>query len=83
MSWNNRVLAHKHNDEVFLQIHEVYYSEEGVPDAYTKDGIKVVGDNIEEIRWTLDNMIECLAKPILWAGDRFPEEVEQIKKQEA
>jgi hypothetical protein len=26
MGWNHRILAHEHNGEVYLQIHEVYYN---------------------------------------------------------
>ena len=29
MGWNHRILAHEYKGEVYLQIHEVYYDEEG------------------------------------------------------
>ena len=29
---------------------------------------------LDDIKFTLDKMQECLTKPILWYGDRFPEE---------
>ena len=25
MGWNHRILAHEHNGEIYLQIHEVYF----------------------------------------------------------
>lgn len=28
MGWNHRILAHKDGDEMYLQIHEVYYDKE-------------------------------------------------------
>ncbi len=31
MKWNHRVLAHKDGDEMFFQIHEVYYDKKGKP----------------------------------------------------
>ena len=31
MGWNYRILAHDYKGEVYLQIHEVYYDEEGKP----------------------------------------------------
>ena len=73
-SWNHRVLAHEYKDEVVFQIHEVYYNEEGKPNGSTKDGVIVVGESKKDIAWTLNKMKECLKDPILWAGDRFPEE---------
>ena len=74
MAWNHRVLAHKYKDEVYFEIHEVLYDENGVPNGYTEKGITVGGENIKGIRWTLNKMKECLKKPILWAGDEFPKE---------
>ncbi len=77
--WNHRVLAHEQLGEVYLMIHEVYYTNE-IPDTYTEDGIAVGGDNLKEIKWVLKKMNDCLKKPILWAGDKFPEEYKPIKK---
>ncbi len=76
MSWNHRVLAHKNetSDEVYLQIHEVYYNKKGVPDSYTTLAISIGASSLKEIKWTLNRMKECLKKPILWAGKDFPKE---------
>ena len=41
MSWNHRVLAHKDGDEMYLQIHEVYYDKDGKPNGYTANGVSV------------------------------------------
>ena len=73
MSWNHRVLAHKEGDEIYFQIHEVYYDEGGLPNGYTSNGVSVGGDNLDDINWVLDKMIECTSKPILLAYD-FPNE---------
>lgn len=80
--WNHRVLAHAPSAEAlkifsevdtYFQIHEVYYKD-NIPDAYTLEPITVGGDSLADIEWTLLYMLGCLTKPLLWAGDRFPEE---------
>ena len=73
-TWNHRILAHPDGDEVFLQIHEVYYDENHKPNGYTKNAARVCGSSGRDLAWTLDKMKECLKKPVLWAGERFPEE---------
>jgi len=75
MSWNHRVLAHKSDigEDMYLQIHEVYYDEGGKPNGCTKDGVSVGADNIEDMNWVIGKMKECLDKPILLADD-FPNE---------
>jgi len=74
MGWNHRILAHKFDSGIYLQIHEVYYDKNGKIDSYTINPITVCGDDLESIKWTLDRMAECIDKPILWAGDKFPQE---------
>jgi hypothetical protein len=71
MSWNHRVLAHK---DGYLQIHEVYYKEEGIPYSYTSNAIGASGESLEDIEWTLNKMKECLSKPILCLEPDFPKE---------
>jgi len=74
MSWNHRVLAHKHNEEIHFKIHEVFYNKKRKPNAHTMLPISIRGDNIKDIKWTLKMIKKCLKKPILWHGDKFPEE---------
>jgi hypothetical protein len=79
MSWNHRVMAHKWNKVIYFKIHQVYYDEKQNPKSYGKEGLESeLIDNIKQIRWTLNKMKECLKKPILWAGDKFPEEYIKI-----
>jgi len=63
--WNHRLIRHssKHGD--WLQIHEVYYNEDGTTNGITKEAISIVGEDIKGIKWTLEKMKECLDKPIL------------------
>ena len=71
-TWNHRVLAHDSKDGVYLQIHEVYYDEHGLPTSYTKEPVTVGSEDLNGIRWTLNKMKACLKKPILKAW-KFPE----------
>ena len=73
MSWNYRLLAHKDGEDVFLQIHEVYYDEEGKPHSYTENGVTVSGESLECVKWVLSKMKKCTNKPIL-SVENFPEE---------
>ena len=54
MSWNHRILAHKDGDEVYFQIHEVYYDEDGKPISYTTDGANVGSESLDGIKWVLN-----------------------------
>lgn len=71
MSWNHRILAHKDGDEMYFEIHEVYYDKEGKPDSYTANGVSVGAESLDGIKWVLDKMKECLDKPIL-SAENFP-----------
>lgn len=74
MSWNHRLMAYEDGDEYYFRVHEVYYDKEGKPDGYTQEGVTVGGNSLEELRLVLYRMGLCLDKPILWAGDKFPQE---------
>jgi hypothetical protein len=73
MAWNNRILAHEHEGEVYFQIHEVHYDEQGVPNMYTEKPVSVGGESIESIEWTLGHMKQAIEKPILLING-FPKE---------
>jgi len=74
MGWNHRVLAHKYQEKIYFEIHEVLYDENGIPNGYTAEPVTIGSEDIKGMRWTLNKMKECLKKPILWAGDDFPKE---------
>ena len=75
-SWNHRVLAFNYPKEIIFQICEVYYDKDGNPNGYTEKG-DVVGNSWSDLEWVLKKMRECLEKPILCAGDKFPQEYKQ------
>lgn len=74
MSWNHRVLAHKHKDDVYLKIHEVYYDLNGIPNGYTANPITIESDDLKGMFWTIKQIQNSLKKPVLWAGEDFPNE---------
>jgi len=81
MGWNHRILAHEDGELMYFQIHEVYYDKEGTPNGYTTNGVSVGGYTIKSITWALNKMKECRAKPVLFAGDKFPDEYKIKPKQ--
>lgn len=74
MSWNYRVLAYEVGKNVLFKIHEVYYNEDGTPDASIVESCKMEIEDATDFRFMLIRMLECLDKPILWGDGRFPEE---------
>lgn len=67
MGWNHRVIkkVEKDDTQVWYGIHEVYYDKDGNVDGYTMEPRRLLGENIDELRWTLEKMIEALEKPVL------------------
>jgi len=78
MSWNHRLLMFEEEVNNYFQMHEVYY-ENDIPNGHTQNPTGVHGDSVDDIKWQLEMMTKALDKPILWGGDRFPEE---YKKEE-
>lgn len=72
MSWNFRIIETegKHDDNPWTSvgIHEVYY-EDGVPRSCTKDPVKVVGEDIDDLKETFEMMRAAFDKPILKMKD--------------
>ena len=75
MAWNHRVLAFERHGVVMLQIHEVYYDDElNNPSGYSENAVSIEGLYLKDLVWTAIKIRKCLKKPILWGGDKFPEE---------
>lgn len=87
MSWNYRVMRFQSNpavhwdkeQEIYLVINDVYYDKDGTPNGYgdvgrDRRGETVHGESIEDMRDILKRMTEALDKPILYGGDRWPQE---------
>jgi hypothetical protein len=60
MHWNHRIVR---TEDEYLGICEVFY-EDGKVLAHT-DPLPITGEDIEELRETLQHMLDCLDKPIL------------------
>lgn len=69
MSWNYRVIRTNDGEEDYFAIHECFYDKHGNPDATTVEAITVGGGSIEELRETLQLMLNCLDKPSLTVID--------------
>jgi len=65
MSWNYRLIRQEHAGEESFAIHEVYYTEEGVPHSVTAEPVAVSGDTTEEVTHTLIYMLKALTEPTL------------------
>jgi len=74
MGWNYRVMAIEHKGCAYLQIHEVYYNNKNIPDSYTATPISIGGEDLDTLKDVVGKLSECLTKPILWYGDKFPNE---------
>ena len=74
MTWNYRVLAHQKEEGVYFIIHAVFVNKNGNPYEYTANPTTVSGDNVKQIRRKLKQMKKATKKPVLWAGNKFPEE---------
>jgi hypothetical protein len=79
MSWNYRVLVSEEHGEPYFSMHEVHYTND-IPHSYTKESISVSSETIEGINWHLEKMQEALSKPILYYGERFPQEYKENPK---
>ena len=75
-SWNHRVMAKQHRDYVYLEIHEVYYKND-IPTVCTENPVTIGAESIKSLKWTLKMMTKCLSSPILWYGEKFPNEYKE------
>ena len=62
MSWNYRVLKSKDGDDDWFQLHEIYYDKENTVNGWVKAGATVHGNSIDDLRDTLNKMLEALDK---------------------
>ena len=61
--WDYRVVRQSKDGDEWLSVQEVYYDDEK-PMAHTTD-LEITGDNIADIRKTLQSMLWCLDKEIV------------------
>ena len=64
-SWNYRVIRTEDGDEPWYAIHEVYYDDNHAVDGYTLRPVTVSGNSIDDLRWTLEQMLKSLDKEVI------------------
>lgn len=84
MSWNYRLMAIERTDEVanklnitepYFEIRTCYYDEgKTIPHSYADRGHPIGGEYVEDILVDLEYQSIALGKPIIWAGEKFPQE---------
>ena len=60
--WNNRIVKHEKDDEVWYSVHEVFYSEGGGINGYTEDPITILGETVEDVKSQLKMMMKDIEK---------------------
>lgn len=63
--WNYRVMK----DGELFGIHEVYYDEDGKPEAYTNGPVAAAGDTVEELKEDLKMQLAALEAPVVRKED--------------
>ena len=76
--WNHRLMVfeeeHDGKKEKYFEMCEVYYKK-GIPSGHSSACI--MGNCVQDVKDALETMQRCLEKPILWQGDKFPQEYEE------
>ena len=64
-TWNHRVVKTQYNAEVCYGIHEAYYDDNRKVVSWTMRPVEVEGKSIQDLRKTLEQMLECLDKEVI------------------
>lgn len=64
-TWNHKVVRTQYNAEVYYGIHEAYYDDTGKVVSWTMRPVEVTGNSIQDLRKTLEQMLECLDKEVI------------------
>ena len=65
MTWNYRMV--RRND--YIEIHEVYYNDEGESIMVTENAVAVGGEDEAEVMGDMKHYLEAIAKPVLEYDD--------------
>lgn len=69
MSWNYRVIKLIDETIITYGIHEVYYDDEGEPESYTSEPIRLSAETFVELSLVLARILDALKKPVLSPDD--------------
>ena len=64
-TWNHRVVRAQYATEVWYGIHEAYYDDNGKVISWTMRPVEIAGNSIQDLRKTLEQMLECLDKEVI------------------
>lgn len=64
-TWNHRVVKTQDGAEDWYGIHEAYYDQNGKLNGWTRLPVQVAGNSIQDLRKTLEQMLECLNKEVI------------------
>ncbi len=74
-TWNYRLFIFENpDDSIWFQICECYYDADGTPNGYIENHACAGGETVEEVKNSLEMMKGALDKPVIYAGDKFPQE---------
>lgn len=76
-TWNYRILAFGYPEDITFSICEVYYDNNGKPDGYAPDSYTKGFESVDDIKKEILYYQEALEKPILYGGDKFPQEYKE------
>jgi hypothetical protein len=65
MTWNYRVIHTTDGEEEFFAIYEVYYDDNGRPEARTEEPAHPAGETLEELADDLQAYQAALQQPVL------------------
>ena len=69
MTWNHRVFRRVYpggpDETTIYFIGECYYDAHGSPEMWSEDPDGVQGENVEELKFTLESMLKALSRPVL------------------
>lgn len=75
MGWNYRVVETESSGGREFSIHEVYYDDNGKIKGYAKNPVRVRGESVESIIWSLEKMLEGARKKVLTLNTRGNEDI--------
>ena len=78
--WNYRIMVREYLHKYYFSIYEVCYTKENKPKAHSKYSATIEGNTMDDLQFTLSEMKNCLNEPILWLGDKFPQEFNYDKE---
>lgn len=66
-------------EEPYFELHEVFYKNKHIPRSYTANAITIGADDATDFPEIVCMISEACNKPILYKGDKFPQEYGILK----